>query len=64
LTLFREKNNISLLKLSKEFIYELYDYKEKKEYRIDRLMIKDNGDGTGEIYIVDFKTLPMVLLTL
>ena len=36
--------------------YVLYDYKEKKEYRIDRLMIKDNGDGTGEIYIVDFKT--------
>ncbi|WP_339000965.1 UvrD-helicase domain-containing protein [Fusobacterium animalis] len=36
--------------------YVLYDYQEKKEYRIDRLMIKDNGDGTGEIYIVDFKT--------
>ena len=36
--------------------YVLYDYEEKKEYRIDRLMIKDNGDGTGEIYIVDFKT--------
>ena len=36
--------------------YVLYDYHEKKEYRIDRLMIKDNGDGTGEIYIVDFKT--------
>ncbi len=36
--------------------YILYDYEEKKEYRIDRLMIKDNGDGTGEIYIVDFKT--------
>ena len=38
------------------FEYVLYDYEEKKEYRIDRLMIKDNGDGTGEIYIVDFKT--------
>lgn len=36
--------------------YILYDYEKKKEYRIDRLMIKDNGDGTGEIYIVDFKT--------
>ncbi|WP_338934417.1 exodeoxyribonuclease V subunit beta [Fusobacterium polymorphum] len=36
--------------------YILYDYEEKKEYRIDRLMIKDNGGGTGEIYIVDFKT--------
>lgn len=36
--------------------YVLYDYEEKKEYRIDRLMIKDNRDGTGEIYIVDFKT--------
>ena len=36
--------------------YVLYDYEEKKEYRIDRLMIKDNGDDTGEIYIVDFKT--------
>jgi len=36
--------------------YVLYDYEEKKEYRVDRLMIKDNGDGTGEIYIVDFKT--------
>ena len=36
--------------------YVLYDYQEKKEYRIDRLMIKDNGNGTGEIYIVDFKT--------
>ena len=36
--------------------YVLYDYEKKKEYRIDRLMIKDNGDGTGEIYIVDFKT--------
>ncbi|PHH97665.1 UvrD-helicase domain-containing protein [Fusobacterium nucleatum] len=36
--------------------YVLYDYEEKKEYRIDRLMIKDNGDGTGEIYIIDFKT--------
>ena len=36
--------------------YVLYDYEEKKEYRIDRLMLKDNGDGTGEIYIVDFKT--------
>ena len=36
--------------------YVLYDYEEKKEYRIDRLMIKDNGNGTGEIYIVDFKT--------
>lgn len=36
--------------------YILYDYEEKKEYRIDRLMIKDNGDGIGEIYIVDFKT--------
>ena len=36
--------------------YVLYDYEEKKEYRIDRLMIKENGDGTGEIYIVDFKT--------
>ena len=36
--------------------YILYDYEEKKEYRIDRLMIKDNGDETGEIYIVDFKT--------
>ena len=36
--------------------YVLYDYEEKKEYRIDRLMIKGNGDGTGEIYIVDFKT--------
>ena len=36
--------------------YILYGYEEKKEYRIDRLMIKDNGDGTGEIYIVDFKT--------
>ncbi|WP_336161374.1 UvrD-helicase domain-containing protein [Fusobacterium polymorphum] len=36
--------------------YILYDYEEKKEYRIDRLMIKNNGDGTGEIYIVDFKT--------
>ena len=36
--------------------YILYDYEKKKEYRIDRLMIKENGDGTGEIYIVDFKT--------
>ena len=36
--------------------YVLYDYEEKREYRIDRLMIKDNGNGTGEIYIVDFKT--------
>ncbi|PGH22293.1 ATP-dependent helicase [Fusobacterium polymorphum] len=36
--------------------YILYDYEEKKEYRIDRLMIKDNDNGTGEIYIVDFKT--------
>jgi len=36
--------------------YVLYDYEEKKEYRIDRLVIKDNGNGTGEIYIVDFKT--------
>ncbi|WP_335970736.1 UvrD-helicase domain-containing protein [Fusobacterium polymorphum] len=36
--------------------YVLYDYEEKKEYRIDRLMIKDNANGTGEIYIVDFKT--------
>ena len=36
--------------------YILYDYEKKKEYRIDRLMIKDNGNGTGEIYIVDFKT--------
>lgn len=36
--------------------YILYDYEKKKEYRIDRLMIKDNGDGTGEIYVVDFKT--------
>lgn len=36
--------------------YVLYDYEEKKEYRIDRLMIKDNGNGIGEIYIVDFKT--------
>ena len=36
--------------------YILYDYEEKKEYRIDRLMIKDNGNGTGKIYIVDFKT--------
>ena len=36
--------------------YILYDYEVKKEYRIDRLMIKDNGDETGEIYIVDFKT--------
>ena len=36
--------------------YVLYDYEEKKEYRIDRLMIKDKGDGIGEIYIVDFKT--------
>lgn len=36
--------------------YVLYDYEEKKEYRIDRLMIKDNGNETGEIYIVDFKT--------
>ena len=36
--------------------YVLYDYEEKKEYRIDRLMIKDNSNGTGEIYIVDFKT--------
>lgn len=36
--------------------YILYDYEEKEEYRIDRLMIKDNGNGTGEIYIVDFKT--------
>ena len=36
--------------------YVLYDYEEKKEYRIDRLMIKDNGNGMGEIYIVDFKT--------
>ena len=36
--------------------YILYDYEKKKEYRIDRLMIKDNGDETGEIYIVDFKT--------
>ncbi|WP_324270350.1 exodeoxyribonuclease V subunit beta [Fusobacterium polymorphum] len=38
------------------FEYVLYDYEEKKEYRIDRLMIKDNANGTGEIYIVDFKT--------
>lgn len=37
------------------FEYILYDYEEKKEYRIDRFMIKDNGDGIGEIYIVDFK---------
>ncbi|WP_195339903.1 exodeoxyribonuclease V subunit beta [Fusobacterium sp. 1001295B_180824_G3] len=36
--------------------YVLYDYEEKKEYRIDRLMIKDNGNGTGEVYVVDFKT--------
>jgi len=36
--------------------YVLYDYEEKKEYRIDRLMIKDNDDSTGEIYIVDYKT--------
>ena len=36
--------------------YVLYDYEEKKEYRIDRLMIKNNGNGMGEIYIVDFKT--------
>ena len=36
--------------------YVLYDATDKKEYRIDRLMIKDNEDGTGEIYIVDFKT--------
>ena len=36
--------------------YVLYDATDKKEYRIDRLMIKDNKDGTGEIYIVDFKT--------
>ena len=36
--------------------YILYDVIEKKEYRIDRLMIKDNEDGTGEIYIVDYKT--------
>ena len=36
--------------------YVLYDSIEKQEYRIDRLMIKDNDDGTGEIYIVDYKT--------
>ena len=36
--------------------YVLYDAIEKQEYRIDRLMIKDNDDGTGEIYIVDYKT--------
>ena len=36
--------------------YVLYDSIEKQEYRIDRLMIKDNEDGTGEIYIVDYKT--------
>ena len=36
--------------------YVLYDAIDKKEYRIDRLMIKDNDDGTGEIYIVDYKT--------
>ena len=36
--------------------YVLYDSIEKQEYRIDRLMIKDNNDGTGEIYIVDYKT--------
>ena len=36
--------------------YVLYDAIDKKEYRIDRLMIKDNNDGTGEIYIVDYKT--------
>ncbi len=36
--------------------YLLYDAIDKKEYRIDRLMIKDNDDSTGEIYIVDYKT--------
>ena len=36
--------------------YVLYDSIEKQEYRIDRLMIKDNNDSTGEIYIVDYKT--------
>ena len=36
--------------------YVLYDSIEKQEYRIDRLMIKDNEDDTGEIYIVDYKT--------
>ncbi len=60
------KENIEILTKDKEIFskkwdyiyseYILYDYEEKKEYRIDRLMIKDNGDGTGEIYIVDFKT--------
>ncbi len=38
--------------------YEIYDYDYKKSYRIDRIMIKDdaNNSGNGEIYIVDYKT--------
>lgn len=38
--------------------YEIYDSENKKSYRIDRLMIKDDEAhlGNGEIYIVDYKT--------
>lgn len=38
--------------------YEIYDSENKKSYRIDRIMIKDdiNNSGNGEIYIVDYKT--------
>lgn len=37
--------------------YEIYDYENKKSYRADRIMIKDDdGSKNGEIYIVDYKT--------
>lgn len=38
--------------------YEIYDFENKKSYRIDRIMIRDAKDnlGDGEIYIVDYKT--------
>lgn len=65
--IFSEKNIKKILEISGEIFsekwdhiyseYEIYDYENKKSYRIDRIMIKDDdGNGNGEIYIVDYKT--------
>lgn len=66
--IFSEKNINKILEIAGDIFskkwdhiyseYEIYDYDYKKSYRIDRIMIKDdtNNSGNGEIYIVDYKT--------
>ena len=37
--------------------YEVYDLENQKEYRIDRLMIREPRENEkGKVYIVDYKT--------